>query len=77
MVYLFDVGLLWSTFYETSLMFSVFQTTLGLPVVAAALPIALLIFLDSIAMLLIIMFLLIIARFKSSYKVLMSHSFRI
>jgi hypothetical protein len=77
MVYLFDVGLLWSTFYETSLMFSVFQTTLGLPVVAAALPITLLIFLDSIAMLLIIMFLLIIARFKSSYKVLRSHSFRI
>ena len=58
-------------------MFSVFQTTLGLPVVAAALPIALLIFLDSIAMLLIIMFLLIIARCKSSYKVLRSHSFRI
>ena len=48
MVYLFDVGLLWSTFYETSLMISVFHTTLGLPVVAAALPIALLIFLDSI-----------------------------
>lgn len=77
MAYLFDVGLLWSTFYKTSLIFSVFYTTLGLPVVAAALPIALLIFLDSIAMLLIIIFLLIITRFKSSYKWLRSHSFRI
>ena len=77
MAYLFDVGLLWSTFYETSLMFSVFYTSLGLPVVAAALPIALLIFLDSITMLLIIMFLLIITRFKSSYNGLRPHSFRI
>ena len=62
---LFNVGLLRSTFYETSLMFSVDSGLLSLPVVAAALPVALLILLDSISMLLAVRFRLSITRFRS------------
>jgi hypothetical protein len=58
---LFYIGLLWSTFYEPSLMFLVYPSPLSLPVVAAALPIALLILLDSVSMLLVVLFRLIIA----------------
>jgi hypothetical protein len=49
MVYLFYFGLLWSTFNEPSLMFLVYPSPLSLPVVAAALPITLLILLDSVS----------------------------
>ena len=62
---LFNVGLLRSTFNETSLMFSVHSGLLSLPVVAAALPIALLILLDSVSMLLAVRFRLSITRFRS------------
>ena len=71
---LFYVGLLWSTFNKPSILFYVYPCPLSLPVVAAALPVALLIFIDSISMLLVVLFWLIISRLKSPYNGLRSHS---
>ena len=63
---LFNVWLLRSTFYETSLIFSVHSGLLSRPVVAAAaLPITLLILLDSVSMLLAVRFRLSVTRFRS------------
>jgi hypothetical protein len=49
------LGLLWSSFNEVSRIFFVFPTYLSLPVAPAALPITLLILLNSISMLLIVL----------------------